>query len=286
MATGCPQSTTTDSSPPAETVVPDSVKSAAEPEVAPDVKTGQDATEPPPGVGQPDAAEEGVLEKVEEPVVSLSQALSKLREEKGMPDEVKQATEEMFSQIAESGLPGEAVGLGDKAPGFTLTSVDGKEISLESRLQEGPVVLIFFRGAWCPYCNVQLRYINRLHGDFTEAGASVLAIAPDKRDNLMPENNELPSFSFPVLADAKANVAQEYGLAYELTDKLDEMYKDMGLDIQQRNEMDKPILPLAATYVIDTDGTVRWVQVDVDYTYRADPKAVLEEVRALAADKG
>jgi peroxiredoxin len=162
--------------------------------------------------------------------------------------------------------------VGDRAPGFTLADQLEREVSLAGELEHGPVVLLFYRGEWCPYCNAWLRTFGLRAADFSQRGARLVAVSPQTPDNslTMAEKHGL---EFPVLSDEGGEVIGTYGLKYDVT--AHELYKAGGADLDKFNGESRWILPAPAVFVIDRGGIVRFVTVNGDYTQRAEPDAAL-----------
>lgn len=172
-----------------------------------------------------------------------------------------------------------AINVGDKAPDFTLPNAVGKEITLSELLQTGPVVITWYRGGWCPYCNIQLYDLSQLENKFETAGAQLVAISPEQPDSSL-STQEKQELDFHVLSDLHNKVAREYGIVFELTEPLKAIYGE-HINLEAYNSDDSYELPLAVTYVVDQDRIVRWAFVDGDYKQRAEPKDILLAVRAL-----
>ena len=168
--------------------------------------------------------------------------------------------------------------VGDRAPGFTLQDQLGREVSLAGELEQGPVVLIFYRGEWCPYCNVMLRTYGLRAADFSQRGARVVAVSPQTPDNslTMAEKHRL---EFPVLSDEGGEVIGTFGLKYDVPSR--EVYETAGVDLAKFNGTGGWILPAPAVFVIDREGTVRFVSVNGDYTQRAEPDEALAALDSL-----
>jgi peroxiredoxin len=172
-----------------------------------------------------------------------------------------------------------AIGVGDNAPGFVLPGVDGRQISLEALLQQGPVVLTFYRGGWCPYCNLQLRAYQAALPDFAALGASLAAVSPQLPDNSL-DTAEKNALSFDVLSDLGNAVARSYGLVYALPFELREALRSNGKALSGINGDNSWELPVPATYVIGTDGRVLLASLHIDYRTRLEPDAILAALRA------
>lgn len=187
------------------------------------------------------------------------------------------ATEELQRSAAAS----RAIKTGDAAPDFILPNVDGRIVRLYTELEGGPVVLVFYRGGWCPYCNIHLRGFQKLLAEFKAAGAHVMAISPQLPDQSLT-TQEKDELAFPVLSDVGLNTARAFGVAFELPKALLNLYVDFGhpLDVFNGEEGGKE-LPIPATFIIGTDRTIAYAQIDPDYTVRSEPLDVLKLVRDL-----
>lgn len=175
---------------------------------------------------------------------------------------------------------GKGLRIGEKAPNFTLPDATGKEVTLEDMLKNGPVILTFYRGGWCPYCNMELRAYQQLMEDIESAGAELVAVSPQTPDASLStkEKNELDYF---VLSDEGNEVAEEYKLVYKLPPYLVDIYKDKGLDLEKANDSDSWTLPVSATYIIKQDGTIAYEYTKADYKDRVEPSGVVEKLKSL-----
>ncbi|MFE9042570.1 peroxiredoxin-like family protein [Streptomyces sp. NPDC007818] len=191
-----------------------------------------------------------------------------------IPAEQRAVMERAADELAASGQANHAVGPGDKAPRFTLPSALGNPVALDDLLAEGPVVLTFYRGAWCPYCNIALRALQEQHPEITARGAKLVAVSPQIADESL-SLKEKHALAFDVLSDVGSDTARRYGVAFDLPDELAALYASFGFDLQHVNGGHPRTLPLPATYVIDREGIVRWAFVDPDYTKRAEPTDIL-----------
>lgn len=213
----------------------------------------------------------------------LDQELKKITDDfmQSAPEKVKEVIGKGISALAESDLIANAIKEGDKAPNFVLSNQLGEKLSLSNLLQNGPVVLTWYRGGWCPFCNMQLQYLQRSLPAFQELGASLIALTPEKPDGSLSvkEKNEL---EFEVLSDHNNEVARFYGIVFKLNDEVSDLYKNtFGLDLEAYNETDSDELPVPATYVIDKSGEVKYAYLNADYTQRAEPLEIIEVLKAL-----
>ena len=157
---------------------------------------------------------------------------------------------------------------------------NGHVVSLTDRLQAGPVVLVFYRGAWCPVCNVAFTGLQEALPRFTELGASLLAVSPQRPDDSLAFVQKL-QLRFDVLSDATQNTIQAYNLQFELSDALKAMYPLLGMDLTRQNADGSWNLPVPATFVIDQDGIVRATHVDPDYRSRMLPDDIVAALQSL-----
>ena len=176
-----------------------------------------------------------------------------------------------------------ALGVGDRAPDFALPDATGETVRLSDLLLDGPVVVTFYRGAWCPYCNTQLRDYQQALGSFEATGARLVAISPQVPDSSMSmaERNAL---AYSVLSDTGGQVSQQYGLIFRVDDETRARYEAVGVDLARYNGDDTDAawaLPVPATYVIDPSGIIRAAFVEADYTQRASPRQVLEALQEV-----
>jgi peroxiredoxin len=185
------------------------------------------------------------------------------------------------SRLAASNLAARALKAGNAAPDFILPDVQGEPVRLRALLDQGPVVVVFYRGGWCPYCNLHLRGFQRRLQEFRELGATVVAISPQLPDNSL-STREKDELTFPVLSDVGNKVARQFGIVFELSDELVEMYRKSGHALEDFNGADgSRELPVPATFLLDGEGTIRLAQVDVDYTRRIDPDDVIEVLKTM-----
>jgi peroxiredoxin len=173
-----------------------------------------------------------------------------------------------------------ALSVGDEAPAFTLPDAQGRAVSLFEALCDGPAVVAFYRGGWCPYCNIQLRAYQRALPAIAELGGRLIAISPQRPDGSLStvQTNEL---EFDVLSDAGNGVARAFGLVYELPPELREALRSNGKALPDINGDDSLELPLPATYVIAADHRIVLASIELDYRYRLAPEAIIASLSSL-----
>ena len=183
--------------------------------------------------------------------------------------------------LAESGIAEKSLKVGDRAPDFNLPNATGEEVRLKELLDKGPVILNFYRGGWCPYCNLELNAYQKLLPDINELGASFVAISPQTPDNSL-STAEKYELKFQVLSDVGNKLADQFGLVFKLPTELQELYNKFGISLPKFNGDESWELPMPGTYVIDKDGTVSYAFADADYTKRAEPDEVIAKLQEIS----
>ena len=196
-------------------------------------------------------------------------------------EEVREISAQAFAEIFEKNPAARALDAGDSAPDFTLPDVvKGGTVNLGNALQSGPVVLSFYRGGWCPFCNLEFRALSQAQPQFNQLGARLIGISPETPDASLATVQE-KGIDFDVLSDVGNLVARKYGLLMDVPEVYRPVYLEMGLDVPAVNGDDTWELPLPATYVVDTDGTIRGGFVDNDYTKRMEPADIISVLESL-----
>ena len=192
---------------------------------------------------------------------------------------MKQAGEELARQ-----MPNPGIKIGEKAPDFSLTNAFGKTVTLSEELKKGPVVLVFYRGAWCPFCNLHLHALNKRLPDIARYGAQLITVTPQQPDK-SAEQIKKDSYPFEVLSDLDSGVMKTYRLYYELPDQLITVYKQHGLDVEAFNGKGRNVLPIPGSFVIDTDGVVRAMHAETDYKQRMEPDDMIKALQEITGKK-
>lgn len=222
--------------------------------------------------------------------MSLKEKLDAFRADvesgKRIPKSVVEALHKSTNELIASGQADRTKRVGDKAPGFALENADGQIVRLPDLLTQGPLVLTFYRGVWCPYCNMELQALEQARGDIEARGGQVVALsmqtAPNSRKSI--KQNKL---GFPILIDPRGEVANAFGLRFALPDYLIQIYKNVFKnDLAIINDDPSWMLPMPARYVIGPDRNIAYAEVNPDYTCRPEPFElfpVLERLTAQAA---
>ena len=177
-------------------------------------------------------------------------------------------------ELVTSGLADRALKAGDLAPAFELPDGDGMLWRSEDLLHGGPLVVVFYRGRWCAYCNAQLGALQEIHPKLAEAGVSLVAISPQTQKHSYM-TRDMHKLRFPVLSDQGNQVARKFGLVYRLSHEMQKMYESIMTKLPGYNGDQSWELPLAATYVVQPDGKIYWSRIDADWRKRPEPEEVL-----------
>ena len=185
-----------------------------------------------------------------------------------------------IASVGESGVLDKAKQVGEIAPDFKLDNALGKPVALSDYLKKGKVVLTWYRGGWCPYCNLTLQQLQREVPDFKANGANLIALTPELPDKSM-STVEKHNLQFEVLSDVGNEIAKTFGIVFKLADDVAEIY-NASFGMRTYNGDDSNELPLAATYIINEDGKIMYAFLDADHRNRAEPSeltAFLKENR-------
>ena len=163
-----------------------------------------------------------------------------------------------------------ALRIDDEAPDFLLQNTECQQISLYDRLNQGAVILCFYFGSWCPYCNLELRAYQELLPKIQALGASVLAISPQTLD-ASRKTAIKNSLSFDVLSDSGCQIARDYGIVFEIPAPLKLLYTELGHALPDYNGTEDWLLPVPATFIIDRRRHIALAHIDVDYSKRYEP---------------
>jgi len=212
--------------------------------------------------------------------VELEQARNHYRNDV-IPYDKLEIMDRATDELARSGLRSTTLKEGDRVEDFILMDAHGTPVRLQQLLSEGPVVVSFYRGGWCPYCNIELRGLQRALPQIRELGASLVAISPQLPDNSL-STEERNHLEFPVLSDVGNIVARRFGIVFTLPEDLLKIYDTFQHGLRKMNGEDGGTeLPIPATFVLDRNGVIQLAYVDEDYTRRLDPELVLDKLQEL-----
>lgn len=198
-----------------------------------------------------------------------------------VPPALSAALHRGTEELIASGAQNRALRAGDIAPEFTLPDADGNPLSSRTLLAEGPLVINFYRGAWCPFCSLELIALESARVELEARGASLVAILQQTAPNSRKSQRQ-NGLGFPILGDRGGEIAAQFGLRWTLPDDLRDVHKALGADLAQFNGEDSWTLPIPARYVVAPDGVIAYAEVNADYTRRPEPSAIfpiLEQLR-------
>ena len=198
-----------------------------------------------------------------------------------IPAEVAEIFTRDRGALRERGKPANAVSAGDLLQDFTLPDATGKDVSLSQLVADGPAVLVFYRGGWCPYCNLALhQYQAELVPQLSRFNARMAAISPQTPDESL-STAEKHALQFSVLSDASARVARQLGVTFQPAEDVLEAQRALGLDIREGNAEGATELPMPTVLVVDRDRVVRFTDAHPDYTSRTEVQAIISALAEL-----
>lgn len=200
-----------------------------------------------------------------------------------LPLPIAKATKDQIAHLKETGAENQAYKAPDTAPNFTLPNQNNTPVTLSDALEKGPVILSFYRGKWCPYCNLELRALQKQLDTFKELGATLMAISPQSVAVTQGYATEAP-LTFEVLSDAGAKVARSFGLLYKLNDAYSSALSSLGIDLKGDHgggDDYQDELPIPATYVVAQSGKIVYAFVDADFTKRASPAELVDILKQI-----
>ncbi|MBF2017277.1 MAG: AhpC/TSA family protein [Rivularia sp. T60_A2020_040] len=200
--------------------------------------------------------------------------------ESQMPEDVKVLMEQAAIDLLNSGISDISLQAGDRIPSFVLPNAIGKLVDIYQLLKSGLVVISFYRGGWCPYCNLELRALQQALPHIKAYGGTLVAISPQTPDNSLStvEKNEL---TFAVLSDVGNQVARQFGLVFTIPEALRPIYQRFGINLPASNGDESFELPIPATYVVNTDGVIIHAFVNPDYTQRQNPEEIITILKEM-----
>ena len=210
---------------------------------------------------------------------TLSAEIETFREQfvANAPKEVRQTLLGETEKLVATGIAEQALGVGDQFPDAELIDAHGKNVSLTELLKSGPTIVNFYRGEWCPYCNLEINAFQRLLPEIRAKEAQMVAISPQTPDKSLTVE-EKHNLEFPVLSDIGNKLARDLGLVFDLSEALKTAYTNFGFPLPNYNGDESWTLPIPATYVVDQNGLITYAFVDADYSQRAEPEEVLASI--------
>lgn len=214
---------------------------------------------------------------------SLSELMAKARDDfvASQSAEAQATIGAAMKKLMASDFGSNALIVGEVIPQFSLPNAHGERVSIGDYLKNGPVVLSFYRGGWCPFCNLEFKALSDSLPTINGLGASLVGISPETPD-IAQETVSKHNIRFEVLSDVGNEVIKKFGLLTDVYEEMRPLYLEWGLDIPAANGDDKWEIPIPATYVIDTKGVIRAAYVNKDYTQRMDPAGIIAALKELS----
>jgi peroxiredoxin len=213
----------------------------------------------------------------------LEQTLAGLRDKfaKIIPDSASAIMEGHIESLRKNGAVDQILKPGAKAPAFTLKNQHAEDVSSVDLIKQGPLVVSFTRGSWCPFCAAEVRALNEVYDQFREAGIELVVLSPQSPDSTRKQA-ATGKLKFNLLVDKNNEIGKAFGLVYTFPDHLKDVYSNVfKLDIQALNEASNWQLPIPARFVIDGSGVIRDAKADPDYRYRPEPSDVFDIAKKL-----
>jgi peroxiredoxin len=199
-----------------------------------------------------------------------------------LPSEVLEVFDRSIQNFLDEGIPANSIKVGDQLEGFTLDDATGNPVTLDELVKSGPAVIVFYRGGWCPYCNLALRsYQHELLPQLDAFGARLVAISPQSPDESL-STAEKASWEFTVLSDPGARLADRAGIAFDQSEKVLAAQRELGLDLTKVNAEGAVRLPRPTVLIVDQDRIVRFVDVQPDYTARTEVADIISALKDAA----
>lgn len=173
---------------------------------------------------------------------------------------------------------------GSACPAFEAVAADGSLFEFDPTALEKPVVIIFYRGGWCPYCNKYLMRLRHAESTLVEMGYEILFLSADRYQKLAGYLEE-KDLNYTVLSDSKLEVARKFGIAYHVHDELFQRYMDYGHDLEDASGENHHLLPVPATFIVATDGIIHFQYANPNYKVRLDPDVLLAAARAALKEE-
>lgn len=211
---------------------------------------------------------------------SLQEEIDARRNSSNIPDKARMTMKEATEELRRSGIIDKAIKKGDKFIDFELPNINGSKVKLSDKLKDGPIVLTFYRGGWCPYCNIQLKAYQDNLDKFQEAGGQLIAVSPESMESATTTVKK-HDIKFEILTDNLNKEARKYGLVFKLNNDLKEVYLKFGLDLEKNQGNDTWELPIPATYVISKQGKIIYSFLNVDYVQRSEPADIIKALESL-----
>ncbi|MGG7440007.1 peroxiredoxin-like family protein [Chryseobacterium arthrosphaerae] len=208
---------------------------------------------------------------------TLAKQIEQLNQELSsqLPQEVINAFGKSVDDLKTKNMEDRCIRPGEKMPEFILPNATGKMIDSNDILKKGKMILAFYRGSWCPYCNLELKFLQDNLSRIKDKNAVLIAVSPQTPDHSlsMAEKNRL---GFEVLSDQNNDFAKKLGIVFQLQDFVLPYYRNLGINLSEFNNNDENLLPVPAVFVVDQDRRVIFKYLDVNYMNRVDVEELIQ----------
>lgn len=174
--------------------------------------------------------------------------------------------------------------IGASIPDITLKTIENKDVNLLDLAKNKPTIFIFYRGGWCPYCNLQLGQLRLIEPQLVELGYQLVAISPDRVEKLQ-ETSAKNNLNYLLLSDSSANAAINFGIAFQVDSPTVESYKQYGIDLEKFAGEKHHILPVPSVFIVDTTGKIKFQYVNPDYKTRLSSDVILAAAKSVITAK-
>jgi len=194
------------------------------------------------------------------------------------------STASLASELAQSETEIRPILLGSPLPDAPILMINGKPGTMKSVVHGAPAVVVFYRGGWCPYCNLQLSELQKIQNDLKTLGYQIIAVSPDLPEELN-QTLEKDSLQYTLISDGNANAMKAFGIGYRVDDKMFKQYREWGIYLDKRSGSEEHALPVPGVFIVDAQGIIQFSYVHPDYKIRTPARVVLEAARAIAEQK-
>lgn len=215
--------------------------------------------------------------------MEFQERLEKIKEriEGNMPPAYLKIMHKATRDLEQSEIPSKVLKVGDQAPVFELINQENEKISSKEMLSKGKLILTFYRGVWCPYCNADLANLKKYLPVFEEHNATLLGVSPELPQYLK-KITAMQKLNFDILHDDRNMLAEKFGLKFYYPEDLKELYRDkfnINLEVQQGNA--EWALPMPARFIIDQNGIIQYAESKADYRNRPNPDELIDVLKNL-----
>jgi peroxiredoxin len=213
--------------------------------------------------------------------MSLRDELDKIREHGLTNEKIRTAYEDLVKQLDRAETVGRALEIGDVMPSFVLPNAEGRMVFSDNLLRQGPLVVNFFRGNWCPFCRRTLEALETALPGIEGTGGHLVALTPDTGSHFA-QTRRRHGLTYEILSDVDGAVGLQFGVLFRAPRRYRELLERLRVDLEERHGNAGWFIPMPATFVVDQSDVIRYAFVNVDFTRRAEPDEVIEVLRGLS----